>query len=762
MITANRIRSSAPSGAIYLYGTGTNVTFSGETHNIGNAYNSSSLTEYPGISGTGGYTVIDTAIVNETLGTTSSSEFLRPDVKTVMQDVFIPDMTEGSPAPGKRVRQTTPQYQGTAAYHCLYLPTDWQPGHKYPVFVDYPGNGPFRNRYADRSGGMPESPPTGFGISGGKGFIVIGMPYVNSNNNMAPTGSWWGNVQSTIDYCIKTVQYVCDNYGGDPCSVILTGFSRSAVGTGFIGRYTDAISDLWLAFISYDGWDDEDYILNNTYNYPNSSYNYDTADFNYQGAVIRFERIAGRANFILNAGWTNRAEVLNVNYNFPFTTYVNIYRNHNATWCLRGTAECAVIRNWVQSVLRDRPGIHSLSGKVTDMRGNNAADVNITKSDSFLAITDANGNYKFERLIAYNSTITPSKSGYSFLPPQRQISVMNADRENVDWACKPGVFEHLDFLKVFTPHWLENNIQDINGQSICTYTSPADEDGDGKVDFKDFAVLSNAIQPVVITTSNLIPPATLIAAASDYLISGVQPLYAVNGAGMAGDSHTNGTPVGNMWMSLNSNLPKWFKVDLAATYRLNSMKIWNFNLTNYTSRGCKQVDIYYSASAADPGNPVANPDNWTVFGTPGVFELTQAPGASDYGTTNPVKPDQINLMGIRARWISLKINSHYGGSYCGLSEIQFLGESMAFPDCWNCPTQCHGDSDCDTDIDYYDLTAFCESFGEQYPSDNYNPCSDFNRDGMVNTQDWAPLRDNVGKFPVGDCTPGGTWPPLVP
>jgi hypothetical protein len=98
------------------------------------------------------------------------------------------------------------------------------------------------------------------------------------------------------------------------------------------------------------------------------------------------------------------------------------------------------------------------------------------------------------------------------------------------------------------------------------------------------------------------------------------------------------------------------------------MKIYNFNWNGYTSRGCRNVQLFYSNLSSDPGNPVNSPGNWTSLGS--AFDLTEAPGASDYGTTNPVPPDETALHGITARWLLLKINSDWGGSYGGLSEVR--------------------------------------------------------------------------------------------
>ena len=72
-----------------------------------------------------------------------------PDLHLVEPDLVRPPMlTNGTlPGPGRRVKVVESSFNGTQAYHALYLPTDWQPqesrpaGTTYPVIVEYMGNG---------------------------------------------------------------------------------------------------------------------------------------------------------------------------------------------------------------------------------------------------------------------------------------------------------------------------------------------------------------------------------------------------------------------------------------------------------------------------------------------------------------------------------------------------------------------------------------------------------------------------------------------
>ena len=103
-----------------------------------------------------------------------------PDISSIKPDLVLPDLTKGSPEEGKRVKQTHPDWKETEVYHVIYLPKDWRPNKRYPVIVEYAGNGPYRNRHSDISTGHPEGSKMGYGISGGEGFIWVCLPYLNN------------------------------------------------------------------------------------------------------------------------------------------------------------------------------------------------------------------------------------------------------------------------------------------------------------------------------------------------------------------------------------------------------------------------------------------------------------------------------------------------------------------------------------------------------------------------------------------------------
>jgi len=123
-----------------------------------------------------------------TIMAVSSSTFAQnlPDIKTVPLDLEVPAMVDASPAAGKRVRVTSPEYKDTEVHHTLYLPTDWKAGGRYPVIVEYAGNGPFKNKFGDICSGKVEDCNLGYGISGGKGVIWVCLPYISEDGQLSP------------------------------------------------------------------------------------------------------------------------------------------------------------------------------------------------------------------------------------------------------------------------------------------------------------------------------------------------------------------------------------------------------------------------------------------------------------------------------------------------------------------------------------------------------------------------------------------------
>lgn len=252
----------------------------------------------------------------------------RPDLQT-------PEATDGMPEAGRRVRQVLDDYQGSEVYHLLYLPSDWKPGSNYPVIVEYAGN-----KYKT-SPGTVEGSNLGFGITGGEGAIWICMPYVNTDE-MRNQETWWGDVEATVAYCQKTVDLVCDRYGGDRDNVFIAGFSRGAIACNFIGLHDDQIASLWRGFICHSHYDGV------------RRWNYAGSDR--ESAALRLKRLGDRPQFISHETTVDAARdyLADVYPGGAFTFQPLVGWGHTDVWVLYDVPERAKLRRWFRNALREQ------------------------------------------------------------------------------------------------------------------------------------------------------------------------------------------------------------------------------------------------------------------------------------------------------------------------------------------------------------------------------------------------------------------------
>lgn len=249
------------------------------------------------------------------------------DIDSLPPDLKTPPITDGKPAPGKRARQFLTEYEGTGVFHALYLPTDWQPGKKFPVIVEFTGN-----KYRSSKGVVEES-DLGYGLSAGKGVIWVCVPYVN-RKEMKNQPTWWGDVDATVDYCRQTVKLVCEKHGGDSDNVFIAGFSRGAIACNFIGLHDDEIASLWRGFICHSHYDGV------------RKWGYVGSDR--QAAAERLKRLGDRPQFISHENNVKATQdYLNQAYpkgNFTFLSIKGV--SHTDTWVLRDVPERKQLREW--------------------------------------------------------------------------------------------------------------------------------------------------------------------------------------------------------------------------------------------------------------------------------------------------------------------------------------------------------------------------------------------------------------------------------
>jgi len=269
------------------------------------------------------------------------------DLTAFPQDLRTPPMTTGKPAPGKRVRAVTSGYESTGVYHALYLPTYWKPGKLHPVIVEYAGNGPFTNSYGDFCNGAVEGCNLGYGISAGKNFIWVCLPFVAvKDGTKSNTRSWWGDTPETVAYCKRTVREVCQRFGGDTNAMILACFSRGAIAGNYIGLRDDDIASLWRAFILHSHYD-------------GVRTNWPYADADRASAQARLERLQGRPQFISqeNSVEDIRTYLDQTGVKAPCTFQALSFPNHRDDWVLRVLPERAKLRAWLKSVLKEFPDL---------------------------------------------------------------------------------------------------------------------------------------------------------------------------------------------------------------------------------------------------------------------------------------------------------------------------------------------------------------------------------------------------------------------
>ena len=329
--------------------------------------------------------------------------------------LMVPSMADGTPEAGKRVRQVLPRHDGTEIYHVLYLPTNWKPNRRFPVVAEYSGN-VFYSGWC-YSTGRPEDSSMGYGMTEGRDYIWVNLPFVDVSHRHNEVNGW-GDPDATVDYCIAAIRDLCDRYGGDPSAVFLTGFSRGALACGYIGLRTKEIADVWLGFHACqhydgDGWRGADY---------------DSARH------VRAPRIKGRASFLTDNSRSPAARIL-PQLGFPAVFANSGLRAHMDIMFLDNRESNRKLRAWMADVLRRRPGTSSVSGRVTSPSGRGTPGVRVRSGCSHFAFTDPEGRYEVRSLVAGTRTVTPSRDGLTFTPAERCVALSGNPMSAVDFVA---------------------------------------------------------------------------------------------------------------------------------------------------------------------------------------------------------------------------------------------------------------------------------------------------------------------------------------
>ncbi len=267
----------------------------------------------------------------------ASASWAQTNLNDLRADLTVPATAIKAPAAGERVRATTSGWENTKVHHTLYLPPEWKADRKLPVIIEYAGNGDYSNKLGDTSDGSVEGCMLGYGLSAGRGFIWVCVPFVEVVDGQKRNATkWWGDVSETKKYCIATVKDVCARYGGDAERVVLMGFSRGAIACNYIGLHDDEIAKLWCGFLCHSHYDGE--------------FKHPAAD---QPAwPERLKRLNGRPQFISQEGGTKATEAViaqsAVKGQFTFVTLP--FANHTARWTLCDLPIRQQAREWLKGV----------------------------------------------------------------------------------------------------------------------------------------------------------------------------------------------------------------------------------------------------------------------------------------------------------------------------------------------------------------------------------------------------------------------------
>lgn len=274
-----------------------------------------------------------------TFSLTTAAQDNAINLNTIPTDLTVPAISDAAPAAGLRVRATTAGWEGTAVHHTLYLPTDWAPGKTFPVIAEYAGNGNYSNKLGDTSDGTVEGCMLGYGLSGGRGFISVVLPFVEVLDGKKQNAvKWWGDVTETKRYCLATMADICARYGGNSKRLVLTGFSRGAIACNYIGLHDDEIASLWCGMLCHSHYDGE-------FKHP--------APDN-DAWPERLRRLGSRPQFIMQEGGTQKTQEViqkaGVTGNFIFAAFP--YPNHTARWALCDLPARHQAREWLADLIK--------------------------------------------------------------------------------------------------------------------------------------------------------------------------------------------------------------------------------------------------------------------------------------------------------------------------------------------------------------------------------------------------------------------------
>jgi len=272
-----------------------------------------------------------------------SAQSASPDFRTIPADLAVPEVNSDSPAAGRRCLVSVPESRWKTPY-ILYLPDGWTPTRAWPVLVELPGNGGYRDALGDECTGLPQDCHMGYGLTEGKNWIWVCLPFLNGDGSkLAP--QWWGDAPEhdpaeTLRYWQAVLGDVQTRFAGNRDCVVLAGFSRGAIACNALGLHDETTAALWTAFLPCSHYD--------------GVRSWPFAGSDRESALRRLHRLDGRPQFICGEG-TQTEETqkylrsTGVRHE-AITIMPTGFRNHSDLWTLRPCDTRTKARAWLETV----------------------------------------------------------------------------------------------------------------------------------------------------------------------------------------------------------------------------------------------------------------------------------------------------------------------------------------------------------------------------------------------------------------------------
>lgn len=276
-------------------------------------------------------------------GTTLKAQTPLPDLRTIETDIRVPPAEEKEVEPGRRsiVKLEDSRWQ---IPYVLYLPRNWDRSRKWPVFVELPGNGGYRDSNGDECTGFPQDCNMGYGLTEGEDWLWVCLPFLNADGSKVAI-QWWGDAPqhdpaTTLSFWQAVLKDVEQRYSGDSGLVVLAGFSRGSIACNALGLHDDATSRLWTAFLPCSHYDGV-----RTWPFPGSDRT---------SALRRLDRLGRRPQLICGEGTQPRETESYLESTRVSRDHLTVmstgFRNHSDQWTLRPCEARKKARDWLSSL----------------------------------------------------------------------------------------------------------------------------------------------------------------------------------------------------------------------------------------------------------------------------------------------------------------------------------------------------------------------------------------------------------------------------